>query len=122
VRWGVTVTGTAALLAELSAWIDQAVPGTETERLWGRTAKVAEEYGEVVAAIIGYLGQNPRKGRTNGLDEVIVELLDVATAALGAVESLTGNQGRSLMLLGGKVAAVHERMRAYRSTQEQAAS
>lgn len=103
----------AAQLAELSTWIDRAVPGTEAERLWGRAAKVAEEYGEVVAAIIGYLGQNPRKGQTNGLEKVVDELLDVAVTALGAVESIRGNDGSALDLLGVKVGAVHARMRAY---------
>lgn len=107
------MTATAGQLAELSTWIDRAVPGTETERLWGRTAKVAEEYGEVVAAIIGYLGQNPRKGQTCGLDKVVDELLDVAVGALGAVESIRGNDGSALGLFEAKVAAVHARMRAY---------
>lgn len=105
----------AALLAELSAWIDESVTGTEQERLWGRTAKIAEEYGEVVAAIIGYLGQNPRKGQTHHRNDIVAELLDVAVGALGAVESLTGNQARSFMLLEAKVGSVHERMRQYRA-------
>jgi hypothetical protein len=106
---------TATRLAELSAWIDQAVPGSYKERLWGRVAKVAEEYGEVVAAIIGHLGQNPRKGVTHDIDDVVAELLDVAVTALAAVESIRGNDGQALALLDAKVAGVHERMRLYRA-------
>jgi hypothetical protein len=105
----------APLLAELSGWIDRfGLPdATAEERLWGRTAKVAEEYGEVVAAIIGHLGQNPRKGRTHNLDDVVTELLDVAVTALGAVESIRGNDGSALILLDAKIGSVHARMRAH---------
>lgn len=106
---------TGELLAELSGWIDRhGLPdATDEERLWGRTAKVAEEYGEVVSAIIGYLGQNPRKGRINTLGDVVAELLDVAVTALGAVESLTGNRGTALAALDAKIGSVHARMRAH---------
>lgn len=104
----------AVQLAELSGWIDEAVTGTEKERLWGRTAKIAEEYGEVVAAIIGYLGENPRKGQTHSRPDIVSELLDVAVTALGAVESITGNDGLALMLLEEKIGSVHARMRDYR--------
>jgi hypothetical protein len=104
---------TPARLAEFSSWIDEAVTGSEKERLWGRAAKVAEEYGEVVAAIIGYLGENPRKGTTHSRDDIVAELLDVAVTALGAVESIQGNDGRAVGQLLAKIEAVYARMRTH---------
>ncbi len=109
------MTEAAQQIAELSNWIDRwGLPdATYQERLWGRTAKIAEEYGEVVAAIIGHLGQNPRKGTTHSVEDVVAELLDVAVTALGAVESVQGNDGRALGQLAEKIDAVHGRMRTH---------
>lgn len=105
----------AIQIAEFSAWLDEHLAGgSEQGRLWGRTAKVAEEYGEVVAAIIGYLGENPRKGRTHTRADIVDELLDVAVTTLGAIESIRGNDGRAVEMLFGKIDAVHERMRLHR--------
>lgn len=84
------MTTTAQKIAALSDWIgDSYPPGLDEEaHLWRRTAKVGEEYGEVVEAMLGALGENPRKGVTNGFDKVEYELLDVATSALGALHKM----------------------------------
>jgi NTP pyrophosphatase (non-canonical NTP hydrolase) len=78
----------------VSRWIDQ-MPGNQARdneaQTWGRVAKIAEESGEVVAALIGALGHNPRKGQTGSLHDVERELLDVAMTALCAVAHLHGN-------------------------------
>src|SRR5690606_27936114 len=76
---------------------------------WGRIAKLTEESGEVIAAFIGATGQNPRKGVTHTVEDVIAELLDVAVTALGAVEHLTGHEGGALARLDEKIVAVGER-------------
>lgn len=47
-----------------------------------RGLKVQEEAGELAAAVIGVLGQNPRKGVTHTWDDVINEAIDVALSAL----------------------------------------
>lgn len=60
-------------------------------------------------ALRGYLGENPRKGATKTLDDVIDELLDTAVAALGAVEHLTGHDGSALDRLENKIDYVHQR-------------
>ncbi|HWR85627.1 MAG TPA: MazG-like family protein, partial [Rhodoglobus sp.] len=87
-------------LVALSRWIDAGNAHRDPEaQLWGRVAKIAEEHGEAVAALIGMTGQNPRKGVTHGADQVIDELLDVAITALGAVEHLTGHRGDAFALL-----------------------
>lgn len=101
---------TPSLLAALSRWLDEAQGGRDPEAvMWGRVAKVSEEAGEAIAALIGATGQNPRKGTTHTYEDVVGELLDVAVTALTAVEHLTGNGGRALDLFHDKVAAVSDR-------------
>ncbi|KAB1902414.1 MazG-like family protein [Micromonospora tulbaghiae] len=69
------------------AWLDAANGRGDTE-LTCRILKIGEEAGEVAAAWIGLLGQNPRKGVTHTREEVAAELADVAFTALVAIESL----------------------------------
>ena len=74
----------------LSDWLDSANAHRDPEaRTWGRLAKLAEESGEVVEAYIGFTGQNPRKGNTHLLGDVLKELMDVALTALQAYHHLT---------------------------------
>ncbi|MBP2704435.1 MazG-like family protein [Microbispora sp. RL4-1S] len=54
-----------------------------------RLLKLVEEAGEVAAAYIGTVGQNPRKGRTHTYEDVAAELCDVALTALVALHSFT---------------------------------
>ena len=101
---------TPALLAYLSRWLDESEGDRDAEAvLWGRVAKVSEEAGEAIAALIGATGQNPRKGITHTYDDVVDELLDVAITAMTAVEHITGNDAKSLDLFQEKVGAVAER-------------
>lgn len=86
-------------VARLSKWIDDSYGDIDEETaLWRRCTKVASESGEVIDALAGMVGENPRKGVTGTSTEVIKELLDVAVAALGAVEHMTGNNGISMSL------------------------
>jgi NTP pyrophosphatase (non-canonical NTP hydrolase) len=96
-----------AALTELSKWIDAGNTGRDPEAVtWGRLAKLTEESGEVIAAFIGQTGQNPRKGVTHQLADVIEELLDVAVTALGAIEHLTDHDGYALERLDQKIIQV----------------
>jgi hypothetical protein len=73
-------------------------------------AKVAEEAGEAVSALIVCTGGNPRK--QDGVGDyraVISELLDTALAALGAVEHLIGNTGGSVAMLELHAEAISQR-------------
>jgi hypothetical protein len=95
-----TVTGRR--LAVVSRWIDDHPPNrarSAEAQLWSRCAKVGEEFGEVVAAIIALTGQNPRKPADGNIGAVVDELLDVALTALAAVEHIDGNRGDSMRLL-----------------------
>ncbi len=44
--------------------------------------KIQEESGELAEAVLGVLGENPRKGVTHTLDDCIDEAIDVALSAL----------------------------------------
>ncbi|MFF8286843.1 MazG-like family protein [Streptomyces albus] len=91
------------LLFAVSQWIDNAPQneGRDPEALlWGRTAKVSEEAGEVIAALVGALGHNPRKGVHDTLEHVEYELLDVSMTALCAVAHLYSRRGQKPDLLG----------------------
>jgi len=95
-----------ALIA-MSAWIDEANAHRDAEAaMLHRLIKITEENGEVILALIGALGSNPRKGVTNGWDKVLDELLDVAVTALGAYEHLDGHRGRAIPALLEKIEAV----------------
>ncbi|MCZ7417413.1 MULTISPECIES: MazG-like family protein [unclassified Streptomyces] len=76
-------------VAELLAWLEREsrVPA-EQERLL-RMLKVSEEAGEVAQAVIGALGQNPRKGHSHTWEDVQDELCDVILTAMVALRSLT---------------------------------
>lgn len=89
-------------LTDLSEWIDahNRAKGTNEQAItWGRIAKVGEEFGEAITEYIAFTGQNPRKPQTGSESLVKKEMLDVAVAALGVVEHLSGNGGQAFGLL-----------------------
>lgn len=96
----------------ISVWMDtsESYKGLDPEaHMWRRCMKITEEAGEVFEALAGALGENPRKGKTHEMTDVVEELLDVALAALAAVEHLTGNVALSEVMLLNKAKRVRER-------------
>jgi NTP pyrophosphatase (non-canonical NTP hydrolase) len=76
-------------IEQIVNWLDvssQLPP--ETEKLL-RIMKLTEETGEVTQAVIGAMGQNPRKGVTHTWDDVQAELCDVIVTAMVALTTLT---------------------------------
>lgn len=51
--------------------------------------KLSEEVGEVAEAVIGAMGQNPRKGASHTWDDVRSELCDVMITAMVALRTLS---------------------------------
>lgn len=79
---------TNEFLAAISTWIDdspwyQDAP-PELADMW-RVSKLIEEVGEAIGAVMGAMGENPRKGVTHTRADLEHELLDVCAAALGAL-------------------------------------
>lgn len=91
----------------LVAWLDResALP-PEQERLL-RVLKLSEEAGEVAQAVIGTLGQNPRKGHSHTWEDVQQELCDVVVTALVALTTLTP---RAREVFDGHLTALAERL------------
>ena|SRR5260221_718214 len=74
---------------KLVGWIDDnSTLPPETEKLL-RIMKLGEEVGEVNQAVIGVLGQNPRKGVSATWEDVHAELCDVILTAMVALATLT---------------------------------
>lgn len=84
-----------ATLAQISATIDASYPPTMDPELVlrRRLGKVGVENGEMLQAVEAWTGENPRKGVCGTHNDVVKELLDCASAALCAVEHMTGNRG-----------------------------
>jgi hypothetical protein len=79
---------TNELLAAISAWIDESPSyiniSPALADTW-RVAKLIEEVGEAVAALMGSMGENPRKGVTHTRSDLEHELLDIVAAGMGAL-------------------------------------
>jgi NTP pyrophosphatase (non-canonical NTP hydrolase) len=76
-------------IGEIVGWLDEkSVLPPETEKLL-RIMKLTEEAGEVTQAVIGTMGQNPRKGVTHTWDDVQAELCDVMFTAMVALATIT---------------------------------
>jgi hypothetical protein len=98
-------------LVEISAWIDDYNKDrTALEQMLMRAIKVGEETGEMVSEIIGWTGQNPRKGITSDKQHVLKEAYDGVLTLLGFAEHLNGNDGSSLAGLFAHIDRVHSRM------------
>src|SRR5438132_553665 len=76
-------------VARTAAWLDSA-NGRGPHEMAVRVMKVAEETGEAVAAYIGAVGANPRKGITAGPEDLAAEPCDVVLAALTALATISG--------------------------------
>jgi NTP pyrophosphatase (non-canonical NTP hydrolase) len=83
------VDDTWGTIEKIVRWLDDSSTlAPETEKLL-RIMKLSEEAGEVSQAVIGTLGQNPRKGVTHTWDDVQAELCDVILTAMVVLATLT---------------------------------
>lgn len=102
------------MAVEVDRWLDTQVPHSYAVNMlaqdWARIAKVQEEAGEVVAAFIGATGQNPRKGITHDMNDVISELGDVAFTAILAILHFTKDPVATEEVLWNKLVALSERV------------
>src|SRR5215472_1037378 len=81
------------VIYNVDKWLDEGIPDIYKDQSmaqdWARVSKVIEELGEAVAAMIGYTGQNPRKGMTHTKEDMVYELADVAMTAILAIQHFT---------------------------------
>jgi NTP pyrophosphatase (non-canonical NTP hydrolase) len=98
----------------IDLWLDKSVSADYHNQPlaqdWGRVGKVIEELGEVIRALIGYTGQNPRKGRTHHQVEMLDELADTALTAILGMQHFTKNTSVTRQILRDKLRTIEERV------------
>lgn len=104
----------AADLAAISRTVTASYPDGMVDELVfrRRVGKVGVEFGELQDAIEGWTGENPRKGQYASREDVVKELIDCASAALCAVEYMTGDEGQALSMLAEQITGNHRRLAA----------
>lgn len=78
-------------IASLTDRLDQHSTHQGDMRRVLQVLKISEEAGEAAEAVIGAMGQNPRKGFSHTWDDVQAEVCDVITTAMVALQRLTPN-------------------------------
>lgn len=104
-------------LRSIVEWMDDHLDAAVADRYkdqplaqdWARVAKVTEEAGEAIDALIGLTGQNPRKGEYGTFDDLVNELCDVALTGLYALQHFTKDGGQTMGALLAR--ATHHRQR-----------
>jgi hypothetical protein len=95
-------------------WLDEELPNHYKDQPlaqdWARIAKVIEELGEAIAAMIGATEQNPRKGVTHHRDDILKELMDVVMTGILAVQHFTKDTNATREILREKQTFIYRRM------------
>jgi len=95
-------------ISDITAWLDKSNPTGPHEDAM-RVLKLLEEAGEAAAAYVGLTGQNPRKGVTHKMDDLLNELADVAITALCAMQHFTQDETVTRAYLASKVDRIIKR-------------
>lgn len=94
-------------------WLDRDVSpeyrAQPLAHLWARVTKVCAEGGEVMDALSKMTGENPRKGACGTQDELLAELGDTASAAVLAIQHLTGDTAATWAVVSAAVTKVRQR-------------
>jgi len=92
-------------ITTITAWLDDknGLRDNPQADILTRILKIGEEYGETVAALIGMMGSNPRKGVTHTEVDVCQELSDVIITALCAMQHITLNPNTTRWHLKNKI-------------------
>ena len=87
-------------------WFDQHSSLPPEAKPMARVMKLTEETGEAAQALIGVMGENPRKGITHSWEDVAAELCDVIFTAMVALVTITPDAER---VFGEHLAFLRER-------------
>ena len=77
--------------AHLDAGVAETYKDQPLAQDWARVAKLVEEAGEAIQALIACTGQNPRKGVCGNVDDLLDELADAALTGIYAIQHFTKN-------------------------------
>ncbi len=85
--------------AHLDGNVSQSYKDQPLAQDWARVAKASEEVGEAIDALIGYTGQNPRKGHYGSEDDLLRELADGALTCIYALQHFVKDAETALDIL-----------------------
>lgn len=96
------------LIAAFDYWLDDLVEDQYKSQPmaqdWARVAKLSEEVGEAIEALIAYTGQNPRKAtRAEARDEMLEELADVCLTAMYAIQHFTKDADKTDKIISDRM-------------------
>jgi len=104
------------IIAEIDKWLDGDKLGLiykqePNAQHWARVSKVAEELGEVIAELILWTGQNPRKPLdTNAYGRMLGELADTALTAILAIQHFTKDEDETENIMIARQARIGSRV------------
>jgi hypothetical protein len=108
-----SLTGFLRAVETANEWLDGDVSpeyrAQPLAHMWARVTKVCSEAGEVMDALSALTGENPRKGVCGTKDELLGELGDTASAAILAIQHLTGDTAETWAVVSAAVAKVARR-------------
>ncbi|MEU8911774.1 MazG-like family protein [Streptomyces nigrescens] len=79
------MTDTWQTIARLAGLLEDHSDLPREQRILLQLLKIQEEAGEVAEAVIGAMGQNPRKGHSHTWDDVEAEVCDVIVTGMVAL-------------------------------------
>ena len=79
------MTDTWKTIARLADLLEEHSALPREQRILLQLLKIQEEAGEVAEAVIGAMGQNPRKGHSHTWDDVKAEICDVIVTGMVAL-------------------------------------
>jgi NTP pyrophosphatase (non-canonical NTP hydrolase) len=79
------MTDTWQTIAHLAGRLEDHSTLAREQRILLQLLKIQEEAGEVAEAVIGAMGQNPRKGHSHTWDDVEAEVCDVIVTGMVAL-------------------------------------
>jgi hypothetical protein len=98
-----TLERVLTIIHNVDEWLDSDVAAEyraqPLSQDWARVAKVAEEVGEAIDALIGCTGQNPRKGHYGEPEDLLAELADVAVTGMFAIQHFTKDNARTASVI-----------------------
>jgi NTP pyrophosphatase (non-canonical NTP hydrolase) len=92
-----------AAIERLDDWLDEYTSNAykiqPMAQDMARVAKAGEEAGEAFEAFLGWTGQNPRKGVSKTLDDVLSELADVVLSGVLGIQHFTKDKEETKEIL-----------------------
>lgn len=82
------MTETWETIARLAGRLEEHSTLPREQRILLQLLKIQEEAGEVAEAVIGAMGQNPRKGHSHTWEDVEAEICDVIVSGMVALSRM----------------------------------